>query len=192
LLQHDLKRLLAYSSVENMGLVAVGLGIGTPLAVTGSLLHILYHGLAKSALFYLAGTISQDYKTKHLMRIRGLFKTAPVLGGLFMLGLLAITGMPPFAVFTSKFLILQAVFVSGHTLLRGVFLLLLGAVFAGMMYYTMSISFGHAHKKQISEPPSSAILAIGLSVCGVLAAGFFLPSWLGTLLHQAAAIVTGG
>ena len=192
LLQHDLKRLLAYSSVENMGLVAVGLGIGTPLAVTGSLLHILYHALAKSALFYLAGTISQDYKTKNLIRIRGLFTAAPMLGAFFLLGLLAIVGMPPFAVFTSKFLILQSVFVSGHTVLGGIFLLLLGAVFAGMMYYTIGISFGHAHNKQFSKPPSSALLAIGLSVCGVLVAGFYLPSWLGMVLNQAAVIVTGG
>jgi hydrogenase-4 component F len=192
LLQHDLKRLLAYSSVENMGLIAVGLGIGTPLAITGALMHILYHALTKSALFYLAGTISQEYRTKQLMRIRGLIRSAPLLGGLFFVGLLAITGMPPFGIFTSKFLIIQAVVDDGRLLLAGLYLLLLGAVFAGMIYYAMGICFGEAQKKPISSPPASASLAIGLSIGVVLAAGFYLPSWLGSVLILAAALVRGG
>jgi hydrogenase-4 component F len=192
LLQHDLKRLLAYSSVENMGLVAVGLGIGTPLAITGALMHILYHALTKSSLFYLAGTISQEYRTKQLLRIRGLISSAPLLGGLFFVGLLAITGMPPFGVFTSKFLIIQAVVNEGHPLLAGLYLLLLGAVFSGMIHYAMGICFGAAQKKPVSPPPTSASLAIGLSIGVVLAAGFYLPPWLGSVLTLAAALVTGG
>lgn len=192
LLQHDLKRLLAYSSVENMGLIAVGLGIGTPLAVTGALLHIIYHALAKSSLFYLAGAISQDYKTKHLMRIRGLFRATPRIGYMFFIAILAITGMPPFAVFTSKFFILKAVFDSGHPWLGGIYLLLLSAVFAGMIYYAMAICFGSRPKKPVNHTASTSVLAISLSVGGVLAAGFYLPPWLETVLTQAAAIIAGG
>lgn len=192
LLQHDLKRLLAYSSVENMGLVAVGLGIGSSLAIIGSLLHMLFHALTKSALFYLAGTISQEYRTKHLMRIRGLVRSAPLLGGLFFTGLLAITGMPPFGIFTSKLFIMQSVVEDGRPLLAGIFLLLLGAVFAGMIYYAMGISFGTAQKKTVCSPPITASLAIGFSIGVVLLAGFYLPPWLRAVLTLAASLVTGG
>ncbi|MDU4962268.1 MAG: hydrogenase 4 subunit F [Sporomusaceae bacterium] len=192
LLQHDLKRLLAYSSVENMGLIAVGIGISTPLAISGALLHMLYHALTKSALFYLAGLIYQDYHTKHLLRIRGLLRSSPLLGGLFFAGLLAITGMPPFAIFTSKFLIIQAVVNDGRTLLGGLYLLLLGVVFAGLIYYGMGVCFGPSPKRSHNRPPLLATLAIGVSLAMVFAAGFYLPPWLGSVLTLAAALVTGG
>ena len=65
LVQHDVKRLLAYSSVEHIGIVTFGLGLGTPLAIYGAVFHILNHAVAKSALFYLCGIISQQYGTKH-------------------------------------------------------------------------------------------------------------------------------
>ena len=193
LLQHDVKRLLAYSSVEHIGLITFGLGIGTPLAVYGALLHIVNHAVAKSGLFYLAGVITQEYQTKNIVRIRGLMHVSPLLGTLFMVAVFAITGSPPFSIFVSKFTLIWAAFAGGFPVLGGVTLLLLSAVFAGMMYYCMRMSFGAAPRKlefQRIGIPAMAAMAISIGI--VVISGMFLPSWLHNILTQAVAIVVGG
>ncbi|WP_202945759.1 hydrogenase 4 subunit F [Acetonema longum] len=193
LVQHDLKRLLAYSSVEHMGLVALGLGIGTPLAIFGALFHVLNHALAKSSLFYLAGMITQGYHTKYIMRISGLVREMPVTGWMFVLGLLAITGTPPFGVFTSKFVILRAAFESGNIFLGSSVLVLLVAVFAGMIYYCLRMAFGQVtYKHHVQPAAGSSIAAVIFSLAVLVVSGFYLPEWLYLMLTRAAAIVKGG
>lgn len=194
LVQHDVKRLLAYSSVEHMGLITFGIGIGTPLAVYGALLHIVNHALAKSMLFYLAGIITQEYRTKHILRIRGLVSAMPLVGTLFIIGILAITGVPPFNVFVSKFMIAWSAFESNHLMLGSVLLILLTAVFGGMVYYLMKIGFGSVPhhgpgEVRIGWPARTALF---LSLAGIVVAGLYLPPWFNSMLIQAAAIVTGG
>ncbi|HWQ60832.1 MAG TPA: proton-conducting transporter membrane subunit, partial [Negativicutes bacterium] len=120
LVQQDIKRLLAYSSVEHVGIVSIGLGIGTPLALYGAAFHILNHAVAKSALFYLAGVISQRYRTKHMMRIRGMLAAMPAVGTMFLVAVLAIVGTPPLNVFFSKFAIVAAAFSAGRPVLGAV------------------------------------------------------------------------
>jgi len=192
LIQHDIKRLLAYSSVEHMGIVAFGLGIGTPLALYGALYHILNHAVAKSALFYLAGTISQQYGTKQMMRIRGLFAAMPGIGAMFLIAVLAILGTPPLNIFMSKFIIIMAAFQSGMPLLGGALLLLLAGVFAGMMYYCTRMVFGvapaHFVRTAVGIP---AMTAIALSVSWIIITGLYLPFWLRQILEQASLIVAG-
>ena len=193
LVQHDLKRLLAYSSVEHIGLITFGLGIGSPLAVYGALLHIVNHAVAKSALFYLAGVITQEYQTKNIVRIRGLMNVSPILGTMFMIAVLAITGSPPFSIFVSKFTLIWAAFVGGYPILGGVTLLLLSGIFAGMMYYCLRMCFGPTPKKlEFQRVGAPAMAAMVLSVGIVVIGGMFLPSWLHTILTQAATIVVGG
>lgn len=192
LIQHDIKRLLAYSSVEHMGIVTFGLGIGTPLAVYGAAMHIINHAVAKSALFYLAGVISQQYGTKHVMRIRGMFTALPGIGTMFIIAVLAIIGTPPLNIFISKFTIVLAAFEDGRPLLGGWLLLLLAGVFAGMMYYCTKMVFGpppsHFNRVPVGKP---AMLAIGLSILWIIITGFYLPAWLQQILEQVAMIVTG-
>lgn len=195
LVQHDIKRLLAYSSVEHMGIVTLALGVGTPLAVYGALLHIVNHGIAKSALFYLAGIITQEYRTKQLLRIRGLLTASPFLGWALLLFVLIITGAPPFGIFFSKLLIIWAAVAAGFPVTGVVLLLLLGAVFAGMMYYCFQIVF--------STCPVSATLrmrpigrgaawAVAISAGLIAVSGWCMPEGLDTVFRQAAAVVTGG
>jgi len=104
--QHDLKRLLAYSSVENVGIITLGLGVGllgvcyrlpamAALGYLGALLHVLNHALFKSLLFLGAGAIQQATGTRDLHRLGGLLKRMPVTGGTFLLGACAICGLPP-------------------------------------------------------------------------------------------------
>lgn len=193
LVQHDVKRLLAYSSVEHIGIVSFGLGLGTPLALYGAVFHILNHAAAKSALFYLAGIISQQYGTKHVLRIRGLFAALPGVGAMFMVAVLAIVGTPPLSVFFSKFAIVAAAFASGRPLLGGLLLLLLAGVFAGMMYYTTRMVFGAAPGNVARMRPGTLGLAAAtLSLGWVVATGLYLPAWLDGLLTRAAAIAAGG
>lgn len=193
LVQHDIKRLLAYSSVEHMGLIAVGLGIGTPLAVYGALLHIFNHAITKSALFYLSGSIIQQYHTKHIMKIRGLLRAMPLAGTLFTLLVIAIVGMPPFSIFTSKLTIAWAYFQSGGYALGLVLLLLLAGIFGGMMFYCIRMALGepsHHTKSQASDRLGSAAVMLSLAIAA--GGGFYLPDWLNRIVVRAAALVTGG
>jgi len=192
LLQHDIKRLLAYSSVENMGLIALGLGAGTPLGLYGALLHLLNHAVGKAALFYLAGILIQKFHTKQILRIRGIVSAAPVLGGLFVTVVLAVAGMPPFSLFLSKLVIVQSLFADGWA--AGLLaLLLLGGVFAGVIYYMLSMAFGPAapgmEKTDISPQMLPPILILIVLLAGT---GIWLPDWLDALLRSAALIVAGG
>lgn len=196
LVQHDIKRLLAYSSVEHIGIVSFGLGIGTPLALYGAAFHILNHAVAKSALFYLAGIISQRYRSKHVMRIRGLFAAMPAVGTMFLVAVLAIVGTPPLNVFFSKFAIVAAAFAAGRPVLGAVLLLLLAGVFAGMMYYTTRMVFGAAPGGLSPRAPGAcALAAAGLSLAWVVGTGLYMPPALDELLTRAAAqmfAATGG
>src|SRR5258708_15447278 len=99
LVQHDLKRLLAYSSVEHMGIVALGIGIGSPLALFSAAFHLLNHALAKSTLFFAAGAIGQRYGTLRLAQLRGAIDLARIPALALLIGTLAITRVPPFSPF---------------------------------------------------------------------------------------------
>ncbi len=192
LLQHNVKRLLAYSSVENTGLIVIGIGAGTPLGLYGALLHIINHAVAKSALFFITGLIVQQYRTKYIMRIKGVLTATPVLGCLFVLLMLAVSGLPPFGLFLSKLTIIQSMFYDDWKL--GLLtLLLLGGVFAGMVYYLFKMVFGSppsALEKRDVSP--GMLLAVVASLCLLLANGFTVPVWLDSLLREASAIVVGG
>lgn len=193
IIQHDIKRLLAYSSVEHMGLVAVGLGVGTPLAVYGALLHIFNHAVTKSALFYLSGSIIQQYHTKHIMKIRGLLRAMPLAGTLFTLLVIAIVGMPPFSIFTSKLTIAWAYFQSGGYALGFVLLLLLAGIFCGMMFYCIRMSLGEpSHYKKSQAANRLGSVAILFSLVLAVGGGFYIPAWLNHIVVRAAALVTGG
>lgn len=102
LAQRDYKRMLAYSSMEHMSLIALGAAIGSPLALSAALLHIAGHGLAKASAFCASGQILQLRGTAKIGRVRGLFAQVPWLGALFGLAVLALLGFPPFSLFASN------------------------------------------------------------------------------------------
>lgn len=194
MVQHDIKRLLAYSSVEHMGIITLALGIGTPLAVYGALLHILNHAVAKSGLFYLAGIITQEYRTKQIMRIRDMLRVMPRIGSLFLLYSFVITGAPPFGIFFSKLMITWAAFASGYYLIGTILLILLGAVFSGMIFYCFKMVYSSA-QPSAAKPTSmgfTAITALVISTILITVSGWYLPPGLALSLRQAAMLVTGG
>jgi hydrogenase-4 component B len=121
LAQHDLKRLLAYHSVENVGIITMGLGAGllartagleavAMAALCGSLLHVLNHGLFKSLLFYSGGAATQAAGTRNMERLGGLLRRMPVTGAAFLAGAAAICALPPFNGFVSEWLIYSGLF----------------------------------------------------------------------------------
>src|SRR5262249_32999118 len=145
--QRDLKRLLAYSSVEHMGILVLGIGIGG-LGVFGALLHVINNGLTKAALFHSAGNIQSAYGSRSSDDVRRAIRRLPVSGTLFLAGFLAITGSPPFGPFVSEFTIVTAALGSGQFLVGALFLLFLGVVFVGMGATVLPVVQG--------EPPKDA------------------------------------
>ncbi|MCQ2019458.1 hydrogenase 4 subunit F, partial [Clostridium butyricum] len=123
---------MAYSSIEHMGIIVVAMGLYSPLSVFGGLMHMINHSLTKSMLFFSSGNILQKYDTKQISKLKGVLKIMPVTGTVFLLGLFAIAGTPPFSVFASEFSIVVAVFNGPYKWVGVIFVLLLAAVFAGI------------------------------------------------------------
>ncbi len=151
--QRDFKRMLAYSSVEHMGILVLGVGIGG-LAVYGALLHMINNGLTKGVLFLSAGNIHRAYGSKLTDDVQGAIKRVPLSGGLFLAGFLAITGSPPFGPFVSEFTIVSAAAGSGQYITTGLFLLLLGVVFIGMGATVLAVVQGKPAARARNEPVS--------------------------------------
>lgn len=115
--QSDIKRLLAYSSVGQMGYILLGLGIGTPLALVSTLLFVVNHALAKAMLFLIAGVAIEATGTREMGRMGGLGRQMPWTAGAFFVGTMAIAGVPPLFGFFAKFLLIQAAIEAGYGLL---------------------------------------------------------------------------
>jgi hydrogenase-4 component F len=146
--QRDYKRLLAYSSIEHMGLVVIGLAIGTPLAIAASLLHILGHGLGKAVLFCSAGQVLVSERTSRIAGVRGLLARQPVLAAVFGVGFLALLGLPPFSLFASELGLARAAADEGLVWVIAVALTLLVVVFVAIAVHVTPMVLG-------SEPPGT-------------------------------------
>ena len=191
LLQKDIKRLLAYSSVEHMGILAIGFGLGTKEAVWGASLHLLLHGLTKANLFVIVGRLVQKTGTRQISRIRGIFKVLPYTGIIMVLGLLSITGTPPFGTFRSEISILSGLFKTDHPLLGFLTILFLTVIFAGFLYHFLQMLYGKpSGRHQTRESASTLALAIPLLV--VLFLGLFIPQSLDQALNQVVKVILGG
>ncbi len=189
--QRDFKRMLAYSSVEHVGILVLGVGIGGP-AVYGALLHLINNGLTKGVLFLSAGNIHRAYGSKVTDDVRGAIQRVPLSGVLFLAGFLAITGSPPFAPFVSEFTIVNAAVGSGQFLAGGLFLLLLVIVFVGMGATVLAVVQGNAPEQKQPNGFHDSIstgLPIVLFMALVLLLGLYVPPPLESLLRAAAAFL---
>lgn len=130
--QIDYKRMLAYSSVEHMGIITLGLGLGG-WAVLGSFINMIGHSLTKAGLFFVAGNILSYFKTKNICDVRGVLRQGPRRSGvLWLTGFLLITGMPPSAIFLGKFMLLKEMIFQGRYWVSILFLSALALIFMGM------------------------------------------------------------
>lgn len=115
--QKDMKRMLAYSSISQVGYVVLGIGIGTPLGIAGGLFHLLNHAVAKSLLFLTSGSVQHATGTRNLEEMGGLAKRMPVTAATSLIGSLSISGVPPLGGFWSKLIIIIALVQSREGLL---------------------------------------------------------------------------
>ncbi len=185
--QRDFKRMLAYSSVEHMGILSLGLGIGGP-ALFGTLLHVLTHGITKGVLFLSAGNIYLARDSKDPERVYGVLYQQPLSGALFLAGFLAITGSPPFGPFISEFAILNGALGTGHFVAAGLYLLFLLAVFIGMGATVLSIVQGPSCPESRTSTYRDGLLSClpPLVLMGlVLLLGLYIPGPLNSLLTSA-------
>jgi len=191
--QLDFKRMLAYSSIEHMGIMAVGVGLGG-LGSFGALLHTVNHSLTKAMLFLVAGNILGHYRTKSTKLITGMFGDLPASGILWMAGFLAITGTPPFGLFQSELAILRAAFDGGRYFVAIVLLLALGTIFVGMAAIVTRMLQGRPREGAMAHSTSEAAASIippAVLCFAVLVLGIYIPSALNDLLLEAAKLLGG-
>ncbi len=171
------KRMLAYSSIENMGVIAIGLGSGG-LGIFAAMLHLTAHSLMKASLFLTSGNIQHRYHSKHIGEVRGLLNTDKITGWLWIFSFIAIAGIPPFPLFLSEFFIAQSLLSNGSILYTVIFFLLLTIVLAAMGRSVLRMSFGESVRSNDDKPsgmltylPQMMFLLI-LIIMGVLPGGF--------------------
>jgi hydrogenase-4 component F len=140
--QNGIKRLMAYSSVEHMGVVALGFGFGGAFGIAGALYHMLNHSLNKSLMFFGAGNVMRSYGSKDISSIREVWTRFPVQGALWLAGAAAITGAPPFGLFLSELVILRAGFARGYDWAAYVMAVLLIVIFVGFLNHFRIMFFG--------------------------------------------------
>ncbi len=212
--QNDIKRALAYSSVENIGIIGIGIGVAmlgmaykspvtAMIGLSGALIHLLNHSLFKGLLFYGAGAVYMQTHTRNLNRLGGLFKQMPRTGTAFLIGSLAICGLPPFNGFIGKFLIYYSMLnckgINGESLLIAAItsfalLAFVGAVSALCFTRLFSAVFMGAPRDRHAdavEVPLAMTLPM-LLMAGLCLAGGVLPLVLLRIVEFPAAIITGG
>ena len=126
LIDKDIKRIIAYSTISQIGFIFLGLSIGNPIGIAGGLLYIMMHGLAKGGLFLCAGIVEQNTHTKDVTRMGGLISTMPITAVSFILCAFSVMGIPPLGGFFSKYMVITGAVSGGHMLIAMTFLL--GAV----------------------------------------------------------------
>ena len=186
----NFKRMLAYSSVEHIGIACVGLGFGGPWGVAGALLHIANHALAKSTLFLLAGRIRAAYGSADIAAVRGLLNRLPRTGAAFLAAMLALMGLPPFGLFTSEVLIFGAGFRKGAIAEAALGLLLLLVAFGGLLRSTQAMLYGvPTGPTPTAAPRAWPVIPVTLALLLLVLTGVAWPPGLDDALERLAAIV---
>lgn len=189
--QRDFKRMLAYSSVEHMGILVLSLGLGAPAAF-GTFFHMITSTMTKGMLFLSAGNIRRAYESKNTDQVMGAMRRLPISGTLFLVGFLAMTGTPPFGPFASEFTILNNALSKGQFLVAGLFLFFMLVVFFGMGITVLKVVFGevpedvttsHYQDGVLTAVPLLAFLGI------IILLGIAIPEPLRALLEEAVAFI---
>jgi hydrogenase-4 component F len=187
--QRDVKRLLGYSSVEHVGVIALGLGFGGKLGTYAALLHMLNHGVAKALVFCAAGDAVQRCGSRDVQAIRGLLAAAPWAGTLLLVGILALAGMPPSAIFISELLVTRGG-IADHPIVVAVVLAAMVTIFAGLIHQAGRMVYGEPGSARRGETPVSQI-AMTLLAAVVIVLGVWMPVALDDILARATGVVVG-
>jgi multicomponent Na+:H+ antiporter subunit D len=194
--QWDIKRLLAYHSVSQVGSVLFGIGLGTPLGIVGGLFHLLNHSLFKSLLFLNAGSIEYATGKRDLRLIAGLNESMPGTSATSLIASMSIAGIPPLCGFFSKLLIVIAAFQAGHWV-GVVACLAVGAVTLASFLKVQKYAFSRRRPDEgkdahIREVPASMMLAQGILAIACIGAGLFAAVVIAWLIVPAARVLLEG
>jgi hydrogenase-4 component F len=195
--QRDLKRLLAYSSIEHMGILAIGMSFGATIAVVGVLLHVLAHAAAKGTAFFGAGSVLRKFGTKDMAKIRGGIGALPWSGPMLVAAILALSALPPFGIFRSEFLIVAGGLSDPHDAVAAVLVILVTVAFFGLSWFTTQTMLtpdvavagdGLAGRDVRVKGEVSAwiVVSMALGLAALVILGVHLPSQLSQLLYSAA------
>jgi len=195
--QRDLKRLLAYSSVEHMGILAIGMSFAAPIALVGVLLHVMAHAAAKGTAFFGSGSIVRKFGTKDLARIRGGIGALPWTGPMMVAAILALSALPPFGIFRSEFLIVSGGLSDPRDAVAAVLVILVTLAFFGLSWYTTqtmltpdaTVASDGASSGTVSEKgevSSWIVISMVIGLVALVVLGVHLPSQLSHLLDRAA------
>ncbi|MDA8192903.1 MAG: proton-conducting transporter membrane subunit [Thermaerobacter sp.] len=181
---HDFKRLFAFSTVEQMGIVLVALGLG-PAGGYASLYQVLTHAVTKSLAFYSAGAVLLTTGTRDIASVKGLIRVSPVSAMSLLFSGLAIAGAPPFAIFLSELSIFRSTWQTGHILVLVLLLGFLTVAFLGVLLKVNRMVFGQSHHRPVSLPLTIRF-ALLVGWLPVLVFGVYLPRPMHHLLTLAA------
>jgi hydrogenase-4 component F len=187
--QASYKRMLAYSSVEHVGLMCLGFGLG-PLGIFAALLHMVHHAAGKSMMFLLSGDILHRYGSTRISAVKGVLRAMPGSGGLFLVAGLALLGMPPFGLFVSELLLFRAGLAAEQPWLVGLILLLLLSIFISFLGYLQRMLYGATPRGSSPERPSlPALLPLAINLAVLLSLGLIIPAPAARLLRQIVEII---
>lgn len=189
--QENYKRLLAYSTIEHMGVISVGIGFGARLAVAGALFHVINHAAAKGLAFFGSGSLLRRYDTKEIGGVRGAASVLPFSGPMFLLAALALSAFPVSGIFRSEFQIVSGGFATPAYAWVAILLVLVNVAFFGVVLHTgqMVLSPVPSDGSVIVERGETSWWMVGAMVACVIVViglGFYVPGGLASLLDHAA------
>jgi hydrogenase-4 component F len=173
--QKDLKRMLAYSSIEHMGIVSLAAGVGGRLAIAAAMMHVLVHGLAKSSVFVLSGRIATADGTTEIGALRSLLVRRPGLANPFLAAMVALVGMPPFALFFTEVAIIFAGFQRGLGWVMSLAVLLLLINFAGLVRHSSLMIFGRMDDSKAGNIVDKSWHGPRVPIIAALSLAIFIP-----------------
>ncbi len=193
--QRDVKRMLAYHSVEHLGIISVGVSLGG-LGAFAALFHVLNHSLCKSLSFCCAGRVGQAYATHDMDRIRGVLKDVPVWGAGLICGIFALIGVAPFSIFMSEFIMLKTAVDLSQYWTLALFLVGAAVVFMGALSHAIAMAWKSPDDScPVPETMSHSLsdkLMVFIPLAILLILGLWMPPVLASFLERAAAILGSG
>lgn len=191
--QKDFNRMLGYSSVEHMGILVLGIGLGGG-AVWASLFHTLNNAFAKGLIFLVSGNLYQSFRSKKIENIQGVIHKLPVTGTFLILGFVVITGFPPFGIFYSELLILKEAILAQRYVIVFFYFLFLSVIFFGYARIILEMAFGKpsdSPNKETKKEDFFKVVPLVILTVVLFFSGIFVPDALYSLINEASRLLGG-
>jgi hydrogenase-4 component F len=189
--QRDAKRLLAYHSVEHMGIIALGYGLG-PLGAFAALFHTLNHSVCKSLAFFAVGRLGQRFGSHDMHAISGALRADSLWGIALLVSVLALIGVAPFSIFMSEYQLLRAAAGTGAWLALALFLAASGVVFLSALRHVIDMAYGTPGVPERALPNGRlAVPIVAVAIALLVVLGLWMPLSLSDAIGSAAAVLAG-